>query len=196
MDDRIPESRAWTFTDEGRHMRSDDILEQARASGPTEYNKWHVNVTEQRDTTPDIKIRHIHAPFKNLPAPGTSLPSIDMPCTCGKTLPPNIIEEAISLTEKSMRRSLYAGVDIPFFNRNKDMKYLATNWFLDTRYKRQFLFHICNENHPAYLYYGRGIPLNQVAWPPHPNVCKTCKVEIPKGVLVALLMMNQKVSLK
>jgi hypothetical protein len=191
----VVSSRKFVFDDNGIPLNSKRMLEQAGAKGHKEYSKWHISIIDRSQRVPLISIKHIHASFLSIKHSYT-MNSIDTLCICGKTFPQNIIEDAISMMERSTKTKLYSGIELAGINTRKDLKYLAEDWYLDKRDKEVCLFHICNENHPAYLYYGKGIPLKYIAWPPRPNCCKTCNKEIPKGVRIALLMMNQKAELK
>lgn len=186
-------SRTFSYTDDGECLTPDEIVNHAKEGM---YNKWLVEITERSQRVPIFRIKHIHVGSARSIRQQILLTSIDGTCTCGKTFPQSTIEDVIQRYEKSARSKLYSGIELPNINTRRDLKYLAEDWYLDKRDKEICLFHICNENHPAYLYYGKGIPINYIAWPPRPNRCKTCNVEIPKGVRIAVLMMNQKAELK
>lgn len=188
--------------------------------------QWEVQVGERELLIPSIEVRHWHARpaagARRSPTPGTTytysntsytyLKSIDTMCICGVTFPKRIIEDVVTIVKRRIP-SLYAAIErsgtyvAAGVVHSGKRKVLAKDWYLiesplsneavaGLALSASNLFHICNDNHPAYLYYGRGIPLYQIAMPPDPGCCKTCRMEIPKGIRISLLMMNQKVKLK
>lgn len=166
---------------------------------------WNVNVAEREILIPSISIKHCHP--KPLKSSGTRhgtrhgtqtswLESVDGTCACGEGFPINILENVYSII-KTKTPQLYGAVERGAYCRLDLLKMLADNWYMDenTQQTEPSLFHVCNDNHPAYLYYGKGIPLSQIAMPPNEDKCKTCRKEIPKGIRIALLMKYKKVRL-
>jgi len=151
---------------------------------------WIVGVEERDNLIPNITIEHYH-PIKHNKR---TVKLKDNICSCGEK-PPNILNAAIE-TARAEKPSLYAAVDISD-GRLRGMKKLAEYWLLSENkvQKEPSLYHICNTNHPAYLYYGRGIPLSQLTMQPRPDRCKTCTMEIPAGIRMALLMKRSKLKL-
>lgn len=156
---------------------------------------WEVTVAEREILIPEIIIFHIHALASrttNYSVP-SFLKSIDIGCSCGKKLPANILNDIYT-----KHKHCYSAIERPAYYRLDLLKMLADNWYLDEnkQQKKPALFHVCNLNHPAYFYYGKGIPISQIAMPPWEDKCKTCHQDIPKGIRMALLLLSKRISLR
>jgi len=158
---------------------------------------WEVSVAEREILIPEILIYHTHARTSGIGTTSLWLNSVDAMCLCGQRLPKNILDDVYRIN-KEKHKHCYAAIERGGYYRLDLLKQLADNWYLDENKKQKepALFHVCNLNHPAYLYYGKGIPISQIAMPPWPDKCKTCRLDIPKGIRLALLIMSKGISLK
>lgn len=158
---------------------------------------WEVTVAEREILIPEVTIQHIHARSGGIGTIRHSLISVDIMCVCGKQFPKNILEDVYRINKKE-HKHCYAAIERGAYYRLDLLKQLAEDWYLDSNEKQKepALFHICNPHHPAYLYYGKGIPISQIAMPPYPDKCKTCRQDIPKGIRLALLIMSKGIKLR
>jgi len=189
--DVIP-TRTYQFDDNGIYAES-----QKRGSA----GLWDIVVAEREILIPEITIHHIHARSVGSGTTKHLLISVDASCVCGKPFPKRILDDIYAINKKY--ENCYTAIERGAYYRLDLLKQLADNWYLDSnansrrvRGQEPALFHICNLNHPAYLYYGRGIPISQIAMPPYPDKCKTCRLDIPKGIRLALLIMSKGITLR
>lgn len=156
---------------------------------------WEIHVEEREVLIPDIIISHIHirSAYTGSGSKSRLLASVDLPCECGAVFPRKILDQIVQIN-RSKYPYVYGAIERPYAYNINRLKRLSEEWYLDNR-DEPALFHVCNDNHPAYLYYGKGIPLRQIPMPPWPDKCKTCRVDIPKGIRGALLVLNKKVKL-
>jgi len=181
-------TRSYMFDDNGHYSEN--------LKGAVVNNLWEVNVAEREILIPDIDIHHIHARSSGSGTTKRWLNSVDSVCVCGKRFPLRILDDIYTINRTKYPQT-YSALERGSYYRLTDLKKLSDQWYLDENKKlpAPSLFHVCNEYHPAYLYYGKGIPLSQIAMPPWPDKCKTCRVDIPKGIRVAMLMMKAKIKL-
>jgi len=175
-----PYKRTFIYNEKG--FRSTSIVDEST---------WMIMVEERDNLIPNLILEHYHGNSKK----AVRLNFLTYICSsCGEKLP-NILNAAID-TAMAEKPGLYAAVEITD-GRLRGMKKLAENWLLNENknQKEPSLHHICNTTHPAYLYYGRGIPLSHLTLQPRPDCCKTCTVEIPIGIRMALLMTRSKLKL-
>lgn len=163
--------------------------------------EWELQIAERENLIPKLKIFHRHygsrRQYENTTDARTLLKSIDTMCVCGVQFPKTLMD-TLQNRILFMHKELYTAIQHSSWI--SGMRNLSEEWLLDERnfppYKEPaVLYHICNENHPAYFFYGRGIPISEIAMPPYEDRCKTCKTHIPKGIRVALLMKHQKIKL-
>lgn len=187
-------TRTYHFDDNG------NFSDKGIGTGRTD--RWQVRVAERETLIPEIIIYHIHV--RSGHATRRLLTSVDVMCSCGKKLPANILNDIYTIN-KTQHKHCYSAIERPAYHRLDLLKMLADNWYLDENKKQKepalfqrepALFHVCSLNHPAYLYYGKGIPISQIAMPPWEDKCKTCHQDIPKGIRMALLLLSKKVSLR
>jgi len=159
--------------------------------------EWEIRIEEREILIPTLVITHIHARSNGSGGTKVLLDSVDTTCVCGSKFPKRILDDVYTINKTKYPKT-YASIERAAYYKLNSLKQLAEQWFLDENDKQQpepSLFHVCNEYHPAYMYYGKGIPLSQIAMPPWPDKCKTCHVDIPKGIRVALLMMHKRIKL-
>jgi hypothetical protein len=158
---------------------------------------WEIDVAEREILIPEITISHTHARSNGFGVNKTYLSSVDTLCVCGVKFPLTILDDIYRIN-KMKHKHCYAAIERGSYYRLDMLKKLAEDWFLDENKKQKepALFHVCNQNHPGYLYYGKGIPISQIAMPPSEDKCKTCKLDIPKGIRLALLIMSKGIKLK
>lgn len=180
-----------------RHIAFDS--KGRRVTGDRTFD-WQIEFKERDRLIPDIKIVHYHNGEQHRKTSrsyhGSAVLLNTTLCNdCGEKMPMHIIEDGIKIiqAEKPM---MYGAIAVPD-GRMRGLKSLADGWLLSSNksQKEQSLFHLCAPNHPASLFYGRGIPLSQLTLPPRANCCKTCSRDIPKGVLMALLITRSKIKL-
>lgn len=190
IDYDIITTRTYHFDDKGTFSENKRI---ATGSPGT----WEVTVAEREVLIPEILIYHIHARLGHTGTSKHLLTSVDIMCGCGKKLPANILSDIYQIN-KTQYKHCYSAIERGAYYRLDLLKILADNWYLDENKNQRepALFHVCSLNHPAYLYYGKGIPISQIAMPPWEDKCKTCHQDIPKGIRLALLILSKKVSLR
>ena len=165
---------------------------------------WELQLAERETLIPKIKIFHCHYISRSkltkltMDTSVTQLKSIDKPCDCGVEFPKTAIMDVFIGKVLFMHHQLYTSIQHSSWI--SGMKNLSNEWLLDERSLPPYrepavLYHICNDNHPAYFFYGRGIPIAEIAMPPYEDKCKTCKCDIPKGIRIALLMKHQNIKL-
>lgn len=154
---------------------------------------WEISVGDRELLIPDIAIQHLTNPQNGSGTVKHFLPSVDGRCVCGSSFPLRILDSVYSINRDKFKHC-YGAVEHSGYYSLEKFKKLSEEWYLDEKkeQKEPSIFHVCNDNHPAYLYYGKGIPLSQIAMPPWPDKCKTCRVDIPTGVRIASLMFGKR----